>query len=266
MKHTTIGRYAAIALTGLFFGALTVTAGSVQLFVDAAPNAYGSPAYPAWETAAFAAAANGSFVNMASSINQCNVGTTGFEIEDEVVYSFGDLGKRLHWVYWIPGETKETLADRIEVALYNTWDGELLDFYLDYYGSTWLVPTRLYDYDLDSDGTTDGVVGIAGMAWWGAYGVDTPEALEADLAGWGTVRESWEFMVKLDEDITAITCNRLPVRVTELFADCAAGAQNHGEFMKCVGAKLQALMKSGVITGQEKGKIQQCAAQATIGE
>jgi hypothetical protein len=53
---------------------------------------------------AYAAAASGKFTDMANSVIQCNAGTANFEIEDEVVYSFGDLGKRLTF-YWIPGET-----------------------------------------------------------------------------------------------------------------------------------------------------------------
>ena len=263
MNRSVLGR-AGIVLVALLCS--VPLAAGVQVFVDAAPNAYGSPAYAAWEAAAFAAAADGSFVNMASSVNPCSVGTTDFEIEDEVVYSFGDLGRRLTWVYWIPGETVEGLAGRIEVALYNTWDGEGLDFYEYYYGSTWLVPTKIYDYDIDGDGTADGVAGIAGMAWWAAYDVNTPEALEADLAAWSTAREQWEFMVKLDGEITSIVCNRLPVRVTTLFDGCAAGARNRGQFMKCVAAQLQALVKAGVITGREKGKIQSCAAGAGLGD
>ncbi len=76
----------------------------VSLFVDSAPNVYGSPDFPAWKANAYAAAAGGTFVNMINGINPANIGTTNFEIEDEVVYSFGDLGKRLHWIYWIPNQ------------------------------------------------------------------------------------------------------------------------------------------------------------------
>lgn len=253
-----------LAAALLLGGSLNNALAGVTLYVDAAPNAYGSPAYPAWEEDAFAAAAAGTFVDMTGGVNACNVGTTDFEIEDEVVYSFGDLGKRLTWVYWIPGETTANLAGRIEVALFNTWDGEVMDFYEYYNSSTWLVPTRIYNYDSDGDGNPDGVVGLAGMAWWGAYDVNTPAALEADLAAWGTARESWEFMVKLDDQITSITCNRLPVRFTTLISGCAAGAKNHGQFMKCVTQQLQSLVKDGVISGQEKGEIEACAAKTKI--
>lgn len=184
---------------------------TAKLYVDAAPNVYGSPDYAPWQDAAFAAAANGTFVNMISSKNAANVGTTNFEIQDEVVYSFGDLGKRLTWVYWMQGQTKAGLDGRLEVSLLNTWDGTPSDFYLDYYGSTWLTPSKIYDYDIDGDGTTDGVVGLAGMAWWGAYQVNTQEALDADIAAWGLASETWEFKVKLDGKIFSLTSYRDPV-------------------------------------------------------
>lgn len=82
----------------------------VYIYADSAPNVYGSPLNPAWQTDAFAKAASGTFVNMANGKNPAFVGTTNFVIEDEVVYSFGDLGKRLTWVYWIPNETLEVVS------------------------------------------------------------------------------------------------------------------------------------------------------------
>ena len=184
---------------------------SVQLYVDAAPNVYGSSDYEPWKTAAFAAAADGSFVNMANSYNPANVGTTNFHIRDEVVYSFGDLGRRLTWIYWIPGETVDGLQGRIEVKLENWWDGDYLDFYNDYYGSTWLEPTKIYNYD-DNQGNT-GVIGLGGMAWWGAYDTDTQEELEEDILAWQSADETWKFTVKLDGMDYDITSNRAAVPV-----------------------------------------------------
>lgn len=101
----------------------------VSLFVDSAPNASGSPDYSAWKANAYAAAAGGTFVNMVNGINPANIGTKNFEIEDEVVYSFGDLGKRLHWIYWIPNTTIAELDGRFQISLFNIWDGDVLDFY-----------------------------------------------------------------------------------------------------------------------------------------
>lgn len=193
----------------LIFG----VAGSVSalsLYVDAAPNVNGSSDYDSWETNAFAAAADGSFINMLNSIDPANVDTTDFDIEDEVVYSFGDLGKRLTWIYWIPDETVESLSGCFEISLTNIWDGDVLDFYGDYYGSTWLEPTQWINYDSNNDGVTDGVIGTAGMAWWGAYGINTQDALDADIAAWGLAEEEWIFTARLDEETCSIRSHRDP--------------------------------------------------------
>ncbi|MFC1815707.1 PEP-CTERM sorting domain-containing protein [Thermodesulfobacteriota bacterium] len=198
------------AMTLIFGVAGSVSAAPVNLYVDAAPNVYGSPNYASWEAVAFTAAANSTFVNMASSINPANVGTTDFEIEDEVVYSFGDLGKRLTWIYWLPEQTIEDLGefDKFQISLTNIWDGDVQDFYNDYYGSTWLEPTKWVNYN-------GGVIGTAGMAWWGAYGVNTQEALDADIAAWGLAAEDWVFTAKLDNIEYAIASHRDPAPVPE---------------------------------------------------
>lgn len=192
----------------LVFALVGSAQASVYLFVDAAPNSYGSPDYPGWESTAFAGAANGSFTNMLNSYDPANAGTTNFHIRDEVVYSFGDLGKRLTFLYWVPGESTATLDGRFEIKMENTWNGEYLDFYADYYGSTWLQPGKWVDYDSDGDGEFDGVIGKAGVAWWGAYNVNTQEALEADLAAWAQADETWTFTAKLDGVETSLTAER----------------------------------------------------------
>lgn len=184
----------------LLFNSSLFGAGCINLYVDAAPNAYGSPDYAPWQTAAFAAVVDGTFANMASSINPANAGTTDFEIQDEVVYSFGDLGKRLTWIYWIEDTTIAELEGNFEISLINYWgDDPVYDFYLDYYGSTWLEPTKWIEYE-------GGVIGTAGMAWWGAYGVNTQEALDADIASWGSVDEDWIFTARILNDNGAVVC------------------------------------------------------------
>lgn len=52
--------------------------------------------------------------------------------------------------------------------------------------------------------------------------------------------------------------------ITEKIEDCAAGARNHGAFVRCVAKLTNELRKSGIITGKEKGAIQRCAAKADI--
>ena len=187
---------------GLILTATSAFAFDVNLYVDAAPNVYGSPDYAPWLSANYSAATSGTYVNMLSSVNPANSGTTNFEIQDEVVYSFGDLGKRLTWTYWIPGTTINALKDNFKISLTNIWgNDDPWDFYNYYYGSTWLEPTKWENYN-------DGVIGAAGMAWWGAYQINTEEALVADLAEWGSVSESWIFSAQLDGQEYSLTSHR----------------------------------------------------------
>lgn len=192
----------------LFLLLNATTSFSLSLYVDAAPNVYGSPDYALWQKATFSAVADGTFANMSNGINGDNEGTKNFEIEDEVVYSFGDLGSRLTWIYYFEGETVASLEGNVTISLINVWDGASSDFYYDYYGSTWLEPTKWIDYDANNDGVTDGVIGTAGMAWWGAYGVNTQEALDDDIASWGLVDEDWIFTVNYKGTLTSITSHR----------------------------------------------------------
>ncbi len=221
-------RLLSVLLSGLLFLlAGLVQAATVSIYVDSAPNVYGSPDYAGWEANAYAGVAAGSFVNMSNGINPLNVGSTDFEIQDEVVYSFGDLGKRLHWIYYIEGETVAALegTGRFQMSLTNIWDGAAWDFYNDYYGITWIEPTKWIDYDADGDDVIDGVIGSAGMAWWGANGVNTQEALDADMASWSLAEESWIFTVRLDGDETSLTSHRdaSPVPVPGAMILFAAG-------------------------------------------
>jgi hypothetical protein len=52
--------------------------------------------------------------------------------------------------------------------------------------------------------------------------------------------------------------------IPDLIATCAEGASNHGQFVSCVSHLTNDLKKAGTITGQQKGAIQSCAAQAHI--
>ncbi|MCP5523730.1 MAG: hypothetical protein H7A46_19510 [Verrucomicrobiales bacterium] len=52
--------------------------------------------------------------------------------------------------------------------------------------------------------------------------------------------------------------------ISDLIAECAAEATNHGEFVSCVAHLTNALKEAGLISGEEKGAIQSCAAQAEI--
>lgn len=179
--------------------AACVHAALVDIYVDAAPNVFGSPAYAPWAANARSTASDGTFVNMANSANPNNAGTTNFQLEDMVVYSFGDLGRRLSWVYFVPNETVASLTGRIEIALSYDWDGTTYDAYQDLYGSTWIAPTMANLVEING-----GVVGIAGWAWWGAYGVNTQAALDADLAAWRPYQGDLTFRVRLLDDAGAV--------------------------------------------------------------
>lgn len=50
--------------------------------------------------------------------------------------------------------------------------------------------------------------------------------------------------------------------LTDQVRACRASVRNHGEFVSCVAAFTNTLQKSDLITGQEKGQIQSCAAQS----
>jgi len=177
---------------------------AVSLYVDSAPNVYGSPDYTGWWDNAKQDASDGTFVNMLNSVNPANAGTTNFEIQDAVVYSFGDLGRRLHFVYWLPGVTVDSLAGRFEISMEYVWDGVTYDFYDEYYGQTWLEPTTWENYN-------GGVIGTAGFAWWGAYGVNTQSALDAELAEWDNYQGNIIIHTSLDGETTSLTAYHQPV-------------------------------------------------------
>jgi hypothetical protein len=51
---------------------------------------------------------------------------------------------------------------------------------------------------------------------------------------------------------------------SDLIAACGEDVSNHGKFVSCVAHLTNDLKRAGAITGQQKGKIQSCAAQADI--
>jgi hypothetical protein len=60
-------------------------------------------------------------------------------------------------------------------------------------------------------------------------------------------------------------CSLSEALAEEILA-CAEGARNHGKFVSCVAKKTNALKKAKVISGNQKGQIQSCAAQSDIGK
>jgi hypothetical protein len=194
--------------------------GAISIGVDAAPNVYGSSQYAPWRTDAFAKISTSAFVNMANGVNSANIGTTNFEPTDAIVYSTGDLGKRLHFVYFIPNATKQSLAGKLEVGLSYDWDGTT---YLDY-GAQWVSPN--FDNLVEISG---GVAGTMGNAQWasdddapptstGGNGYDETDA--ADVAALASLmidyQTFWQGRVRvLDEngatvESTVLTATLVP--------------------------------------------------------
>jgi hypothetical protein len=52
-------------------------------------------------------------------------------------------------------------------------------------------------------------------------------------------------------------------RISDQINDCAVGAANHGAFVSCVANLTNSLKNQGVISGNQKGAIQSCAARAS---
>jgi len=52
--------------------------------------------------------------------------------------------------------------------------------------------------------------------------------------------------------------------MSDLIAECAEAADNHGKFVSCVSKLTNTWKKEGLISGRDKGTIQDCAAQADI--
>lgn len=52
-------------------------------------------------------------------------------------------------------------------------------------------------------------------------------------------------------------------RISDQINDCAVGAKNHGAFVSCVSNLTNTLKAQGVISGNQKGSIQSCAAHAS---
>ena len=54
-------------------------------------------------------------------------------------------------------------------------------------------------------------------------------------------------------------------RTSDKVAKCASGARNHGGFVSCVAQLGNDLKKAGIISGDQKGSLQSCAAGSSIG-
>lgn len=152
---------------------------NISLYVDSAPNVYGSPNWAPWWTQAKHDVVTGTFINMRTGTFP---GTTTMSPYDEIVYNTGDLGKRLHWIYWLPGQSIHGLGSNFEVKWVIDWYGTNWTYSgggwaLDAPNIGWSGPSRWEDYS--DDGGLTGVIGSLGFAWDGS-GTDI-DALAAQL-------------------------------------------------------------------------------------
>lgn len=140
----------------------TITATGVDLYVDSAPNVYGSPDWAPWWDAAKSDVVAGNFTDLRTGTHP---GSDIIDPYDEIVYSTGDLGKRLHWIYWVPEKSTTSLDGLFEVKWVIDWGGS--EWMLDENGAWvlndpdagWSQPSSWEDYD-------GGVIGSLGFAWW----------------------------------------------------------------------------------------------------
>lgn len=172
MKVRSLG--IALAIT-LALGTGT-SAADPLLAVDTAPNVYGSPAWAPWWAAAKADMAAGTFVNMRSTSHP---GTLVADPLDFTVYSTGDLGRRLHWLYWIDNTTTAALSGNFEVRWVIDWDGD--DWTLDS-GGNWVAATPGAGWAQPNawENYNGGVVGSMGFAWWAIDDDALPFSSDAD--------------------------------------------------------------------------------------
>ncbi len=151
-------------------GSAVQAAPSVSMYVDTAPNVYGSPNWGPWWTSTKQDVAAGTFTNMRSGFYP---GTTQADPYEFIVYSTGDLGQRLHYIYWVPSETISSLTGKFETKIGWDWDGVAYTYdwstgteILDGPDKGWIEPSSWENYDSDGDGTPDGVIGTFGDALW----------------------------------------------------------------------------------------------------
>lgn len=136
---------------------------TVNLYVDSAPNRYGSPNWSSWWDATKSDVVASNFVNLRTGTYP---GSLVIDPYDEIVYSTGDLGKRLHWIYWVPDTTTDALNDNFQVKWVIDWDGE--NWTYDWSTGDWLAdgPENGWVEPSSWENYSNGVIGSVGFAWW----------------------------------------------------------------------------------------------------
>lgn len=133
-----------------------------SFYVDTAPNVYGSPNWTPWWNATKTDVVAGTFQNMRSGMYP---GTLKADPLECLVYSTGDLGKRMHFIYWLPDTTRAQATGLFEVKWTVDWAGTEWttdasnNWIVDDANAGWSTPTNWEDYN-------SGVIGSMGFAYW----------------------------------------------------------------------------------------------------
>ncbi len=156
----------AIFVSSLFFLFFFASSNvfATTLYVDSAPNIYGSSDWVPWWDQTKQDVVDGAFTNLRTGTFP---GTKTVDPYDMIVYSTMDLGKRLHWIYWIPNTTINQLDGLFEVKWVIDWSGYEWTYENDDFAWNdpdnpnvgWSQPSSWEEY-------SDGVIGSLGFAWW----------------------------------------------------------------------------------------------------
>ena len=110
--------------------------------------------------------------------------------------------------------------------------------------------------DIDSDGVCGDVDNCPTVA--------NPDQADSNGNGIGDACEAAQTVV-IDGCDTSVENSLYDGKtISEWIDECAENAKNHGKFVSCVAHLTNDLKKAGIISGEEKGAIQSCAAQANI--
>jgi hypothetical protein len=142
-------------------------------------------------------------------------------------------------------------------------------------GTPPLVDMGAYEFgtDCNHNGVID-ALDIAGGTSQDCDENEVPDECEADADGDGVIDDCDACpdthvgdMIVIDGCDTGVA-DMMPAddgcSMAQRIAECAQGAENHGAFVSCVAHLTNAWKQDGLISGQEKGHIQCCAAQADI--
>jgi hypothetical protein len=191
-----------------------------------------------------------------------------------------------------------TLTDGVFFPVWHRWDtgpvwwdedtDSIQNFLRVYLGDTYVIKKLIIqvdnndDYKISWEDVIHGYMEVQvipqrndGMAPPVVLEVDaTTDAftIEHDTTGWG---DDWYSVSEFQAYSGSIVIGNCDTGVadrvlgdnstiSDRIAECADSARNHGKFVSCVAHLTNDLKKTGIINGEEKGKIQSCAAQADI--